>query len=932
MKKILNHFLALIIISASAFAQNAVQPIPFDPSVRTGKLPNGMTYYIKKNTKPEKRAELRLAVNVGATMENDDQQGLAHFTEHMAFNGTKNFKKNELVDYLESAGVKFGAHLNAYTSFDETVYMLQLPTDSEKIFMKGFQVLEDWAHNLSFDPEEIEKERGVVISERRLGLGAFERMREKYWPIYFKDSRYAERLPIGKLDVLEKFKPETLKQFYYDWYRPELMAVIAIGDFDVDKIEKLIKEKFSAIPQKSNPRPLQSFPVPDNKELLIAKATDKEAPYTLVEILYKHPKEVAKTLSEYRKYILYDLFSGMLNKRLEELQKQANPPFLFSQSSISGLVRTKDGFTSFAVVNDKGIEKGIEALTTENERVKKFGFTKGELDREKKTLMRTKEKELKEKDKTESARLAGQFVSRFLENEPLPGIDYEYDFYKQNIAGISLEELNKVAKEWITDNGENTVVLVQAPEKESVVLPSDDKIRSIFKDLQTKNIKPYEDKVIDKPLMTVKPTPSKVVEEKQNKEMGITEWKLANGVRVFLKPTDFKNDEVSFNAFSYGGTSQYPDKDDVSASYAASIVKECGLGEFDKISLGKVLNGKIASVSPYIDELKEGMSGKASPQDIETLFQLIYLNFTQPRKDEVAFQAFMEQQKGFIENRSADPESAFEDTVEVTMSQYHFRHRPMTLNILKEINLDRAFEIYKDRFADASDFTFTFVGNLKPEEIKPLVETYLGGLPSINRKESWKDVGVATPKGVVAKTVKRGQEPKSNVMLIFTGPFQFNRKNRMDMQSFSKLLNIKLRESLREDKSGTYGVGAYGSPSHYPKEAYQFYIQFGCAPEKVDELLAAAIKEVDLIKQNGANEKDLQKVKETLLREREVYLKENSFWLNAISSNYQNNENILEILEFNKYVEALTSDDFKRLANQYFNMGNYAKFLLMPEK
>ena len=931
MKNLLKLFLPLTILF-SAHAQNSDLPIPVDPSVRAGKLSNGMTYYIKKNSKPEKRAELRLAVNAGATMENNDQQGLAHFTEHMAFNGTKNFKKNDMINFLESNGVKFGPHLNAYTSFDETVYMLQLPTDSEKVFNTGFQILEDWAHNLSFDTVEINKERGVVISERRLGLGAFERMREKYWPIMFKDSRYADRLPIGKLEVLQNCKYETLKQFYYDWYRPELMAVIAVGDFDVDKVEKMIKEKFSGIPAKTNPRPLQSFPVPDNKELLIATATDKESPYTMVQLFYKHAKHETKNLADLRKYIISDLYSGMLNKRLEELQKQANPPFLFANVNVGGLVRTKDAYSNFAMVNDKGIEKGLETVITENEKVKRFGFTATELAREKKAIMREKEKQLKEKDKTESGNYAGAYVDAFLEKEPIPGIEFEYNYYKKNIDGITLDEINKIAKEWITNNGENAVVVIQAPEKESVIMPSDEKIKAIFKDIQTKELKPYEDKVSDKPLMATKPIPSKVIEEKQIKELGITEWKLANGVKVVLKSTDFKNDEILLNAYRWGGSSLYPDNDFMSASNAAGIVDESGIGEFDATALQKLLTGKIVGVSPYIGELSEGFSGRCSPEDIETAFQLINMYFTQPRKDEIAFQAMMDQQKGLLENRSAYPETAFRDTIEVTMNQYHFRHRPNTVNTLKEVDLNKSFEIYKDRFADASDFTFFFVGNFKLEEIKPLVETYLGGLPSKNRKQAWKDVGVKTPSGLVTKTIKRGKEPKSSVQLVFTGPFEYSRKNRLEMYALSKLLQIKLRESLREEKGGVYGVGANGNGTHYPKEGYKFSISFGCAPEKVDELIAAAFKEVELIKQNGANEQDLKKVKETFLRERQTDLKENSFWLNAISQNYQNNENILEILDFNKYVENIKSDDLKRLANQYFNMNNYAKFVLMPEK
>jgi zinc protease len=935
MKKISALFSIAIILAAfsqSVAAQSLDQPIPNDSLVRMGTLPNGMKYYIRKNVKPEKRAELRLAVNAGSVLENDDQQGLAHFNEHMAFNGTKNFAHNDIVNFLELSGVKFGADLNAYTSFDETVYMLQVPTDSEKIFNKGIQILEDWAHNLSFDSVEIDKERGVVISERRLGLGAFQRMQAQYWPILFTGSRYAERIPIGKLDVLENCKHSTLKQFYKDWYRPDLMAVIAVGDFDVDKVEKMIKEKFGAIPANPNPRPRTLYDVPDTKSLLIAKATDKEDPYNIIEIEYKHAKQHDRTLADMKRDMISAMFSGMLNSRLQELQKQSNPPFLFAYAGIGDLVRTKDAFTGYASVKDSGMGTGIEALLTECERVKRFGFTTTEMEREEKKLLRQVEKQMKEKDKTDSKSFVGDYVSAYLQGEPIPSTEFEYSFYKKYLPTVTLDDLNKVGKEWITSNGENTVIIIQAPSKDSALIPSDDAIRKIFESVQTKELKPYVDKVSSKPLMAVKLTPGKVTAEKEIKELGITEWILSNGVKVVVKPTDFKNDEIIFNAYQWGGTSLYPDKDNMSAANAAPIIDQSGIGQFNSTTLEKMLSGKIVSVSPSIGELTEGFNGRCSPQDLETAMQLLNLYFTQPRKDDTAFQAYMSQRKGLIENRSADPSSAFSDTVSTTMSSYNYRRRPTTISTLNEIDLNRAFEIYKERFSDAGGFTFFFVGSFKTEELKKLVETYIGSLPSKEMNPQWKDVGVVTPKGLINKTVTKGKEPKATVQVIFSGPFEWSRKNRMDLYALSSLLSIKLREELREEMSGVYGVGASGSPTHYPKQEYKFTIYFGCAPERVEELLSAAFKEIDSVKNFGCSDINLQKIKETLKRQREVDLKDNSFWLSAISQNYQNDENILDIMEFNKYVDGLTSDDFKRLAKLYFNMGNYAKFVLMPEK
>lgn len=932
MKRFTSSLLMFFLFIVAAHAQDDLKTVlPVDPSIRTGVLSNGMRYYVRYNKKPEHRAELRLAVNAGSTAEDDDQLGLAHLTEHMSFNGTKNFKKSELVDYLESIGTKFGPDLNAYTSFDETVYMIQLPTDTESIIQKGFQILDDWAHNLSHDSTEIEKERGVVVEEWRLGQGADERMRRKYWPILFKDSRYAVRLPIGTKEIIEGSKQSTLKRFYTDWYRPDLMCVVAVGDFDVNKIEKLIKEKFSAIPVKQNPRPIKSWPVPDTKDLMIATATDKEARYASVELVYKQPKEIEKTVGDYRKNIVAQLYTSMLGSRMSELQRQAEPPFMAAFSGYGNFVRTIDAYTSQAICKEDGIEKALVTLVTENERVRRFGFTRTELERQKTELLRGMEEAYNERDKTESKGLSMELVRNFLDAEPIPGIEYEYNIYKKYLPGITLDEVNKLSQQWITE-GANADVIITAPDKPTLKMPGDDRIREIVKGMRTIDVKPYEDKVIDKPLLAKKPTATKVVDTKEVKEFGITEWKLANGARIILKPTDFKNDEILFSASSYGGSSLYPDKDYMSALYCAGIIDESGLGEFDATSLEKLLSGKIANVSPSVSELQQGLNGKCAPKDLETMLQMMYQYFMAPRKDETAFKSLIEKQKGFLQNRNSDPNSIFRDTVSYAMSQYNYRSRPMTIDILKEVNLYRAFEIYKERFSDASNFTFFFVGNFKPEELKPMVETYIGGLPSPKKGETWKDLGITPPKGLLEKTVKKGIEPKSAVSLRFTMPFEYNRNNRNQVNALMKLVNIKLRESLREDKSGVYGVSCSASPKHYPKQGLEVTIGFGCAPKNVDSLIIAAFAVIEKIKKEGCNEKDLVKVKETSIRERETGLKENGFWMGVLSSNYMNGENILDLLSYTDFVNNLKGDDFAKFANQYLKSENYAKFVLMPEK
>ena len=913
--------------------QNLSDSIPFNSDVRTGTLSNGMKYYIKKNGKPEKRAELRLALNAGSLMENDDQQGLAHFCEHMCFNGTKNFKKSELIDYLESAGVKFGAHLNAYTSFDETVYMLQLPTDKEEVFTKGFQVLEDWAHNVSFDPEEIDKERGVVISERRGGLGSNERMRQQWWPAVFANSRYGVRLPIGQLNVLQNFKYQTLIDFYKTWYRPELMSIMVVGDFDLDKVEKIIKDKMGAIPATTDAaapkRPV--YEVPDNKGLRIVVASDSEATQTVLQLNYKQPVEEQKTLNDFRKSYIVNLYNEMLNNRLNELIKRGGTPLAYAGSGYGNFVRTKNSFSSTALVNEKGIEEGVKLLLTENERVRRYGFTQRELDLQKPALLKNYESSFKEKDKTESREVIDEMVRNFLEKEPMPGVTFEYVFAKQIMPTITLDEVNALTKKFLGNPVDNGSMVVQAPIKSGLVLPTETKIRSIFDDVLKSKIDPIEDNNVVIPLMATVPKAGSIKKEKVNTDYSIKEWTLSNGVRVVYKKTDFKNDEIMLNAYSPGGYSLYPAADDNAGSFSGFIESQSGLGQMDNIALQRYMTGKIASVRPYISELFEGMNGSCSPEFLETELQMVNLFFTGIRKDEKAFTTLMQQQRAFIENRSKSPEQAFRDTATVTLYDHNPRRKPFKLEDLDKIKLDRVYEIYKDRFKDASDFTFVFVGNIEEAKFKPLVETYLGSLPDTHRKENWKDNNIRPVKGEVSRDVFKGKEPKSQVQYVYTGAIDYSRKNLFNMTALRQLLDIKLREKIREDKGGTYGVGVNASMTKYPVGGYQMSVSFGCAPERVGELSAAALTEIQSVVDSGSNEKNLVKIKETFKRERETDLKDNRFWSNYITGVYQNNLDINDLKLYDTWVAGLKGEDFKVFAKQYLRSGNVARFILKPE-
>jgi len=908
---------------------NLSDRIPVDPEIKIGQFENGLRYYIKVNKKPEKRAVLRLVVNAGSVLEDDDQQGLAHLLEHMAFNGTKHFKKHELINYLESIGMKFGPEINAYTSFDETVYMLHVPTDSIPIMKTAFQILEDWAHLLSLEGEEIDKERGVVIEEWRLGRGAFARMRDKQFPIIFTGSQYAKRMVIGKKKILENFEHQVLRRLYQDWYRPDLQAIVAVGDFDPVVIEKMIKKHFAKIPVRENPRKRTVFPVPEHDETLFAIASDPEATRSSVSVYYKNELETNQTVADFRRQLLENLYNGMLNQRLEELIRQANPPYLYGYSGKGRFVRSKGVYFLGTGVKDNGVTAGLEAILTEATRVKKHGFTQSELDRMKQEQSRRIERAFKEKGKTESRRHASELVRNFLVDEPIPGIKYEFEFYKHFLPGVTLKEINDLAGKWITSN--NRVIVVDTPEKAEIKPVKEADLLAVFEKVNQKKIEPYVDEVSDQPLVVTLPKLAKIIKKKKFEELGVTEWELANGVRIVLKPTEFKNDEVRFRSFSPGGNSLVSDENYIAAITATGIINQSGIGNFNQTELQKLLSGKVVRVYPGIGELTEGISGNASLQDLETMFQLIYLNFTAPRKDTTAFQSYQNRMKAYITNRSASPETAFRDTVQVTLAQYHHRARPWTAELLNEMDLRKSFNIYRDRFADASDFTFFFVGNFTLEKIKPLVQTYLGGLPSLNRKEAWKDVGMNPPRGVIKKVAKRGIEPKGKMELVFSGDYDWNRQNNYDFQAMISVLRIKLREIIREDLGGTYGVRINASRSHFPKEDYQIRISFGCDPKRIDELTQAVFVQIDSLQKFGIKEKYISKVKENQLREFEIDLKDNRFWLNNLNSYYYHKLDLLDLLKYEALVEQLSVKAVQNAAKKYFNTNNYVLVNLLPQ-
>lgn len=917
-----------ILTSAQVNPDN--QKLPIDSKVRIGKLDNGFTYYIRQNQRPEKRIEMRLAVNAGSILENDDQAGLAHFVEHMCFNGTKNFKKNELIEYLQSIGMRFGADLNAYTSFDETVYMLTIPSDSANLVDKGFLVMKDWAHQVTFEGEEIDKERGVILEEWRMGRGPWQRMRDQFIPVLFKDSKYAERLPIGKREIIENASYETLRQFYRDWYRPDLMALIVVGDIDPDIAEKKIKEHFSGIALSDSAKKRMSFEIPDHSETFVKICTDAEAPLNVIQLFYKNNVKDFITNSDYLEKLKYSFLTGMLNQRLAELIEKENPPFVNAGYEYGTLwARTKNGLQGSAIVGAQGIDRGIETLLVENERISKHGFTQGEFDRYKLNILKAYENAFNERDKTESEQLAGEYVRNFLEAEPIPGIEFEYQFVKGNLDNISLEEINNLSKSLITDS--NRVILIMAPDKEDIIVPAEQRVMEIAHSIDSMNIKPYEDKTSDKQLLNKKIKGGKIKSEVQLKEIDAVDLKLSNGARVILKSTDFKNNEVILTAYSLGGHSVYPGADHFTALNANGIVDEGGLGEFSNTDLHKLLAGKTVSVAPGIGYETETMSANCKLSDMETMFQLLYMQFTSPRVDQSAFNSYISKKKDLYENLSKDPQYYFSDQYYHIKSQNHQRGNYLPVSSdWANVNYARAIEIYKDRFSDANNFTFIIVGAFKIDSIKPLIAQYIGGLPIVKRIENYVDLGIRPPKGKSVHSVYKGNDPKSLAIVYFEKERSWNEKDAFMISALRDVLDIRYIEKLREEMSGVYSSRLSASLGQIPYSKFSMQLSIPCSPDNVDNLINAALDEIRQIQEKGVEEKEIIKVRETKRRELEKALKTNQYWLSAIKNALLNGINLNSITN-EKYIDQITSGEIQRIAKECITVDEYLRVVLYPE-
>lgn len=917
MKNLISAFLFLpvfLFVSTINAQINPNLPLPQDTKLIKGKLENGLTYYIRENKKPENKLELRLVVKVGSIMEDDDQLGLAHFAEHMAFNGTKNFKKNDIVSYLQSIGVEFGNDLNAYTGFDETVYILPIPSNQPANLEKGFQILEDWAHQVTYNTEDINSERGIILEESRLGKSGEERMFKKVYPNLFKGSKYAQRLPIGNDSIIKSFNPDAIRRFYSDWYRPELMAVIVVGDLPASEARKMIEKHFSGIKSQAKTRIREYASVPPYQENSSMVVTDKEA--TGFEFAINYPAfafKKATTAGEYRKDLLNNLYTAMLGGRLRELTQKENPPFVYAYAGFGGYAKNYQSFTIQGGTGTNDVKKGIEAAITEIERVKRFGFTAPELERAKKNMLSAYERSFNNRDKTESVQYADEYIRNFTDGESVPGIEAEFDLVKKLLPEISIQEVNTITD--LFKNEKNRFTYVMGPEG-NTSLPSDQAILALIDSKATDaSIKPYEEKAIAASLLSSLPKPGKVISNTVNAQLGVKELVLSNGVKVSLKVTDFKNDQILFSASRPGGLSNYGLSDKYSAENAISVVSAMGVGAFSPNDLTKALAGKVSSLRPSIGNYTSGFSGSSSKKDIEVLFQLLNLYVREPRKDSALFNAVLQRGKAQVSMLGANPQVAFIDTLNKVM----YNGNPLAPTAIPkaehfdQINLNRCLSIYKELLGDLGGMQISIVGSFEESEIISLLEQYVAGLPALS-KPVVTDNKVRIVKAQKTFKVKKGKEDKSLIVGVFAGEVPYSEALALKLNGLSDALNIIITEEMREKIQGIYGGGTNAGVNKTPYGAFQVILQLPCGPAKVDTLISSFNSELDRIVKKQIDPSYVEKVKKAWIEKYKVDVKTNAFWISALQDIARGERTADRVIHAERYYNALSLQDLSDAA------------------
>lgn len=912
-----------------------------DSAVVSGTLENGMSWLVLKNSEPANRICLRLVVKSGSILEDNDQKGIAHLIEHMAFNGTEHFKKNELVDYFESIGMTFGPEVNAYTAFDETVFMLEIPADDPAILARSLLVLHDWACSISFNPEELEKERGVVIEEWRLGRGASGRIQDKEFPFLFKGSHYAERLPIGDPEIVRTISADRIKDFYHKWYRPELMSVVLVGDSDPQVLAEAIKKALGTVPpsKETLSRPQYSIPLQKTPEVLVVR--DPEVSYSQLQILEQVPSDDVKTVKDLRRRIAENLAISIFNKRLAEKTLASDPLLLDAEVGVQRIVKPTS-FHYLAMVPANGrFPDAFSQLMEELVRYQSFGVTDAELDREKKSVLDSVEQAWLDRNKINSVNRAGSLVRSVLYGDPFLSMDNRHDLYNSIVPEISASEINGIIKNWFTGKGRGTMLLVTTSDKAKDV-PDEATLFSLWQNWKpAMPLSVYSEKGLDRPLYEPLPVPSSSVTPKTDESIkqvsqlsasGVKEWILKNGARVVIFPTKFKANEILFSAFSKGGSSIVPDKDYPSAEIAASYEQLSGLNGFSAINLQKKLSGKTVSVGSWIDESREGLSGHSSVNDLETLFQLVNLYFTRPAFTGDAWKSLIAQLDTEVKTRKNAPEEVFSDMKVKLLYGDNPRRVNLSESVVKEMDPAKAESVYRERFADAGDFTFVFVGSFNEEQLKRFAETYLAVLPSSGSKEEARYVGTPFPKGVSGDTLKMGIDPQSSVFIAFGGKPEIGPREYELFDMLTELLDIRFREVIREEMSGSYGVQVSGALINYPLPAWQVNIEFGCQPGREESLTKAVLEQIDWLKKNPIPEVYITKLRENYRRSQESGLKNNGYWLSKITQKLIENRPLDEISDTDSLLSLITPERMQAMVKKYLPSENYVKAYLMPKE
>ncbi len=932
LRHMLSGMALVAVASVASFAQDLKAKLPVDPEVVTGKLDNGLTYYIRPNHKPEKKVELRLAVKAGSILENDDQRGLAHFMEHMNFNGTKNFQKNELVSYLQSIGVQFGADLNAYTAFDQTVYILPIPLDKPDNLEKGFQIIEDWAHNALLTDKDIDEERGVVLEESRLGKGADDRMLKKYFPKLAEGSLYADRLPIGTDDVIKNSTYDKTRSFYHDWYRPDLQAVIIVGDIDVATAKKMLNKHFAGLKNPANEKVRKYVDIKPRKAPEAMVVTDKEATNSVMILTFPYTKkQESTTMGEYRGDLVKNIAQSIINHRLNDLAQGSNPPFPYAGVGLDGLVHGYEAFQCYALISSNGTEKAINTVTGEIVKARKFGVTASELELGKKEMMSNIERSYNERKTTDSKQYVEEYIRAFLDKEPIPGIANEFSYYKSMLPGITVADVNAVIKQWTSST--NTFTLITAPENSDVKLPGDKELLAMTEKGFKQDIAKTEEKAVATDLMPTKPTPGKVVSQVKEEGFDATTYTLSNGIKVTIRPTTYKSDEILMNGVKKGGSNAYKVADKSNAHFATDLIEAMGIGAFSPTDLEKVLAGKNISVNAAISDISDEIKATSTVKDLESMLQVVHLYITQPRKDEGLFNAYKEKQISMTQFIMSNPQAGFADTVTKVM----YDNNPLAkIRIPKKsdydaINLDRSLEIYKNEIGTADGYHFFLVGNVDPATAVPLIETYLGSLPKSNTTPAISDNGVRPIKGVHNVIVKKGKEKKSLILAMYTGETRYSEDMALKTQALAEVLNIRVIEVLREKMGAIYGGGFNGNLSKEPYERYSIQLALPCGPENVDKLIAAANEEIKNLKEKGPDAKDIDKVKSQWHEKHVTDLKENKYWADKMQGVIFWGKDKDRVLQYDSYIQKLTPADIQATAKLLFDGKNECTFVLNPE-